>query len=106
MIGTHDAARDVLDVVRRIPRGCVATYGDVARRAGLERRARLVGRVLAGCDRSVPWHRVVAAGGRITAPAAAEQARRLRNEGVSVVRHRVDLRRHRWLPDWSPLLPP
>jgi alkylated DNA nucleotide flippase Atl1 len=67
-VSTRDAqAAAILAVVRSIPRGRVTTYGAVAARAGLPRRARLVGKVLSGLpDGSrVPWHRVIAAGGRI-----------------------------------------
>jgi O-6-methylguanine DNA methyltransferase len=56
----------VLFVVRRIPLGRVATYGDVARLAGRPRAWRAVGAILRECARSdVPCHRVVAAGGRL-----------------------------------------
>lgn len=59
-------ARRVLTVVRRIPAGRVATYGDVAAAAGRPRAARAVGNVLRGCvEAGVPCHRVVAAGGRL-----------------------------------------
>jgi O-6-methylguanine DNA methyltransferase len=59
------AAR-VLATVRGIPAGRVATYGDVAARAGRPRAARAVGNVMRQCgDPSVPCHRVVAAGGLI-----------------------------------------
>ncbi len=95
----------VLYVVRRIPRGRVATYGDVARAAGLPGRARLVGRVLreapGGGALDLPWHRVVAAAGILavgrTAPhAAMTQRLRLEREGVRFTRGgRVDLARHR-----------
>jgi methylated-DNA-protein-cysteine methyltransferase-like protein len=80
----------------------VTTYGAVAQRAGLPRRARLVGKVLGqlpnGSD--VPWHRVVAAGGRIAfpdgAPARNKQLARLRREGVAVTRGRLDLSSCGW----------
>jgi methylated-DNA-protein-cysteine methyltransferase-like protein len=93
----------VLRAVRRIPRGRVATYGDVARAAGLPGRARLVGRVLRESppDPSLPWHRVVAAGGRLAvaawAPhAAITQRLRLEREGVRFTRGgAVDLRDQR-----------
>jgi O-6-methylguanine DNA methyltransferase len=59
------AAR-VLAVVRRIPRGRVATYGDVAAAAGRPRAARAVGNIMRGCaDSSVPCHRVIGAGGTL-----------------------------------------
>ncbi len=48
------------DIVRRIPAGRVATYGQVARLAGMPRCARTVGYAMAGCqDPSIPCHRVV-----------------------------------------------
>jgi methylated-DNA-protein-cysteine methyltransferase related protein len=85
--------------VRKIPRGHVATYGTVARLAGLPGRARLVGHALkvAPARLRLPWHRVVAAGERITFPKNsrehAEQSRRLRAEGIKVVNGRVERRR-------------
>lgn len=90
----HDVARRILAAVHAIPRGEVAAYGEVARRAGLPRRARLVARVLArSADPALPWHRVVRADGRIAFPVGSEgfdeQARRLFDEGVVVSRGRV-----------------
>ena len=85
--------------VAALPRGTVATYGTVAARAGLPRAARLVGHALRTAPRSLdlPWHRVVAAGGRIAfkrgSAAYREQRRRLVAEGVAVVRGRVRLPR-------------
>ena len=89
-----DAADRILAAVRAIPAGQVAGYGQVAQRAGLPGRARLAAKVLAGNhDRSLPWHRVVRADGRIAfaegTPGFVEQCRRLRAEGVPVVRGRV-----------------
>lgn len=90
-----DARRRILAVVRGIPRGQTASYGEVAERAGLPRRARLVARILSTlpAGTSLPWHRVLGAGGRIAAaaggPTALEQARRLRAEGHSVSGARV-----------------
>ena len=56
----------VLTVVRRIPPGRVATYGDVAALAGRPRAARAVGNIMRTCGRrDVPCHRVIAAGGRL-----------------------------------------
>jgi methylated-DNA-protein-cysteine methyltransferase-like protein len=95
-------AAAILAVVERIPPGKVTTYGAVAERAGQPRRARLVGRVLSRLPKGskVPWHRVVAAGGRIAfadgSDSQRSQARRLRREGVSVVNGRVNLRAHGW----------
>ena len=85
----------ILKAVRAIKRGTFASYGEVARRAGLPGRARLVGTVLRDCADSVrlPWHRVTGAGGRIAFPAgscaAREQLRRLQREGVKARGNRV-----------------
>ncbi len=95
----------ILSTVDSIPRGRVATYGQVALEAGLPRRARLVGR----CLRELPprtelaWHRVVNAEGRIAergdGESALRQRRRLEEEGVEFdARGRVDLGRYRWQP--------
>ena len=93
----------ILAAVRRIPRGKVCTYGDVAEVAGLPRRARLVGTVLRQTSgRGLPWYRVINAGGRISFPvgsdAYARQRHKLEAEGVVFVGGRVDLRRYGWPP--------
>ena len=93
----------IYDVVRRIPRGKVSTYGRVAEVAGLDGHARLVGYALHalpdGSD--VPWHRVINHAGRISARKrsswGAEQRRRLENEGLEFdERGRIDLARNSW----------
>jgi methylated-DNA-protein-cysteine methyltransferase related protein len=92
----------ILAAVRRIPRGKVCTYGNVAEVAGLPRRARLVGTVLRQTPavRGLPWYRVINAGGRISFPAGsdayARQRHKLEAEGVVFVGGRVDLRRYGW----------
>ncbi len=95
----------MLACVRRVPRGKVATYGQIAALAGAPRHARFVGAVLRRLpDGSpVPWHRVLGAGGRLSlaryAPHAAQTQRmRLEREGVVVRgRGRVDLARYGFL---------
>lgn len=67
--------------IRAIPAGQVRSYGEVAEEVGL-RSARLVGRVLAADGHDLPWHRVVRADGTFAPHLAAEQAARLRVEGV------------------------
>jgi O-6-methylguanine DNA methyltransferase len=95
-------SRRVLAVVRRIPPGRIATYGDVARLAGRPRAWRAVGNIMRGCGRpDVPCHRVIAAGGRLGGYGGSEALKRalLVAEGISVVGGRVrDFRRIRWGP--------
>ena len=92
----NPALQAIWHVVCAIPRGNAATYGTVARAAGLPGRARQAGFALrvAPKELNLPWHRVVGAGGRIAFPQATrqhkEQARRLRAEGVPVKNGRVD----------------
>ena len=88
------AADRILAAIRAVPRGSVAGYGHIARRAGLPGRARLVARVLGqNDDPARPWHRSLRSDGRIAFPAGSPgfdaQARRLRAEGVEVRNGRV-----------------
>ena len=90
----------VLSVVRRIPPGRVATYGEVAALAGRPRAARAVGNIMRGCGRpDVPCHRVIAAGGRLGGYGGSETLKRslLAAEGVIVSGSRIrELDRVRW----------
>jgi len=87
-----------------VPAGYVVSYGQLAEHAGLGRAARWVGRTLSQLpDRStLPWHRVIAASGRLSLPAGslsgAEQRNRLREEGVQIHNDRVDMPRYGWRP--------
>jgi methylated-DNA-protein-cysteine methyltransferase-like protein len=88
------AADRILAAIRAVPRGQVAGYGEVARRAGLPGRARMVARLLSGSDdATLPWHRILRSDGRIAfppdSPHFAEQVQRLRAEGVRVEAGRV-----------------
>jgi O-6-methylguanine DNA methyltransferase len=93
------AAR-VLSVVRRIPPGRVASYGDVAAMAGRPRAARAVGNIMRTCARpDVPCHRVIAAGGKLGGYGGREMMKRalLVAEGVTVAGGRVrELNRVGW----------
>jgi methylated-DNA-protein-cysteine methyltransferase-like protein len=90
------ALQAIWHAVCTIPRGQVSTYGAVARAAGFPGRARQTGFALRVAPKTLnlPWHRVVAAGGRIAFPKSSrayhEQARRLRAEGVRVADGRVE----------------
>ena len=89
-----DFASRVLSVVRRIPPGRVATYGDVAALAGQPRAARAVGNIMRDCRRpDVPCHRVVAAGGRLGGYGGSEMLKRslLIAEGIPFSGSRIRL---------------
>ena len=97
--GDDDRYQRIWEAVAGIPPGCVLNYGEVARRAGLPGKARLVGRALGRAPKKMvlPWHRVVNAQGRISFPEdstkAAEQRRRLEEEGVEFEDGAIDLER-------------
>jgi O-6-methylguanine DNA methyltransferase len=92
--------RRVLTVVRRIPSGRVANYGDVAELAGAPRAARAVGTVMRTArDPGVPCHRVVAAGGQLGGYGGREGLKRalLQAEGIVVTGTRIrEFARRRW----------
>lgn len=99
----------ILAVVRRIPRGRVATYGQVAVLAGLPRQPRLVGYALHALPSAtaVPWHRVINARGMISTRSIGDgslsQRLLLEREGVSFdAGGRVRLDRFQWRPSPRP----
>lgn len=98
-----DAYERIWNAVAKIPYGKVANYGQIARVAGLGRRARLVGYALHSTpdDMTLPWHRVINAQGRVSPRAEPGwegfQRHLLEEEGVVfTTRGVVDLKRYRW----------
>ncbi|MBN7795197.1 MGMT family protein [Parahaliea mediterranea] len=97
----------IWQVVALIPPGKVATYGDVARHAGLPGAARRVGYALRQLPAGsrIPWHRVINAQGRISLPAGTggeyTQRERLEAEGVAFIGGKIPLRSYRWHPGAS-----
>ena len=91
---------NIYEIARRIPRGRVATYGDLARLSGAPRAAREVGWALSILpdNLDVPWWRVINRHGLIPPHAGRElQAELLRSEGVEVSEEgRIDLAQYRW----------
>jgi methylated-DNA-protein-cysteine methyltransferase-like protein len=100
----------IRDTIGDIPKGCVASYGQIAEIVGVPRGARQVGYTLRNLpeNHDVPWHRVVQASGKIAfdkdTPAFKEQRKRLLKEGVPVLGGRVDMEQYRWQPDLDELL--
>lgn len=103
--------KKIWDTIANIPRGKVASYGQIARIAGLGKRARLVGYALHRTPENynIPWHRVINAQGKISFPLGStqyqEQKHRLMEEGIDFLGERVDLERYRWRPEGDDIVP-
>ncbi len=101
----HSGRKRIYEAVKRIPRGRVATYGQIAALAGMGGHARQVGYALHALPEGsrVPWHRVVNAQGRVSfspgSDGALVQRRLLEKEGVRFAcSGAIDLERFRWKP--------
>jgi methylated-DNA-protein-cysteine methyltransferase-like protein len=88
---------DMLRQVRKVPRGRVATYGDIAYAAGYPGAARQVAWALHASSAGLPWHRIVGAGGTIllTGEQGFEQRTHLQAEGVGFLGLKVNMLAHR-----------
>ncbi|WP_411689497.1 MGMT family protein [Acinetobacter pseudolwoffii] len=93
----------ILTVVSQIPYAKVATYGQIARLAGLPQHARLVGRVLSHLEENtdIPWYRVINAQAKISlnkldSSGQNIQQQKLIEEGIVLNGDRVDLKRYQW----------
>ncbi|MDG3008736.1 DNA methyltransferase [Rhodococcus sp. D2-41] len=92
---TEAQVERVRELVASIPRGRVATYGDIAAAAGLS-TPRTVGWIMRTDAADLPWHRVLRADGRPAAHLAERQLERLAGEGTPILDGRVDLAVARW----------
>ena len=103
MMKGSDHYRLIWDTVKHIPRGKVASYGEIARLSGLIGQARRIGYALrcAPPGMRLPWHRVVNSEGRISLPkqdgSYQRQKRLLGKEGIIFRGEKIDLKRHGWL---------
>ncbi len=92
----------VYQLVKKIPRGRVLSYGALARALRLRGGARSAGRAMAATPsgKGIPWHRVVGERGKILIrePYASLQKKLLESEGVVIIESRVDLKDHLWTP--------
>ena len=100
---TSPRYESIWSIVRRIPRGRVATYGQVAELAGLEGHARQVGYAMHALppDSNVPWHRVINARGEVSPRTSGDshelQRMLLEEEGIEFdLRGRCELKRYQW----------
>lgn len=104
----------IWQTVQAIPKGNVATYGQIADLAGLPKRARLVGKVLGQVPENgfrglpVPWYRVINSQGKISLPKGSDgferQVQLLQDEQVVVIGGRIKLKQFLWQPDLHELL--
>lgn len=85
----NDRDLHIVDVIRALREGEVATYGDIAADAGYPKLSRLVGHILATTDEELPWWRVVNSVGRLVPGHEREQTALLKAEGVTVGDGRV-----------------
>jgi methylated-DNA-protein-cysteine methyltransferase-like protein len=96
--------------VSDIPKGSVASYGQIAEIAGIPRGARQVGYALRSLPKNsaVPWHRVIQSSGRIAfekgGAAYNRQSERLIMEDVVILEGRIDMHKYRWQPDLDEIL--
>ena len=102
---SNELAQMILAVVSQIPKGKVASYGQIAKLAGLPKHARLVGRVLGQIEdrTAIPWHRVINSQGKMSTTQLTEHGDHLQqilllSEGVVVISGRVNLKQFAWVP--------
>jgi methylated-DNA-protein-cysteine methyltransferase related protein len=92
----------VYNLVKKIPRSRITTYGALAKALRLRGGARAAGYAMAACPggKGIPWHRVVGAGGRllIGEPHSSLQRRLLETEGISIDGKRVNMKKFAWVP--------
>jgi methylated-DNA-protein-cysteine methyltransferase-like protein len=107
----NESYRRIWEQAVLIPEGQVSSYGQIARLAGLPRRAaRMVGRALGAApeEMNLPWHRVLNAQGRIAIPVESprykEQVALLRAEGIKLKNGQLDMDEYRWDPSLDELL--
>jgi len=100
----------IWDTICDVPKGSVASYGQIAEVAGIARGARQVGYALGHLPdkHNVPWHRIIRVSGRIAfdkdTPQYEEQKKRLMMDNVAVIAGRIDMQKYRWQPDLDELL--
>lgn len=102
---SDEMRREILNVVALVPYGKVATYGQIAKLAGLPKHARHVGFALKNMadDTVVPWHRVINSQGKISLSKEDGfgeniQIVKLQSEGVAVLNGKVNLKLFQWIP--------
>ncbi|MBC3766691.1 MGMT family protein [Neptunicella marina] len=106
----NQALQKIWKTVAMVPKGKVASYGQIADLAGLPGRARMVGKSLGQVPdgQTLPWYRILRSNGQIAFPAGSESAERqkglLQEEGVVVLNNRVRLKDFQWQPSLDEIL--
>ncbi|MDH0030970.1 MULTISPECIES: MGMT family protein [unclassified Acinetobacter] len=105
MSDTNELHRQILQVIALIPDGKVASYGQIAKLAGLPKHARLVGYVLKHLDKEsqIPWYRVINSQGKISVTRMDEKGNNVQQdlleaEGVYLLNGKVSLKKFGWQP--------
>ncbi|WHP05460.1 MULTISPECIES: MGMT family protein [Acinetobacter] len=105
MQDTNELHRQILEVIALIPYGTVASYGQIAKLAGLPKHARLVGYVLKHLDKEsqIPWYRVINSQGKISVTRMDEKGNNVQQdlleaEGVYLLNGKVSLKKFGWQP--------
>ncbi|MFG0589371.1 MULTISPECIES: MGMT family protein [Acinetobacter] len=105
MKDSNELHRQILEVIALIPYGKVATYGQIAKLAGIPKHARLVGYVLKHLDQEsrIPWHRVINSQGKISVMRINEkgeniQQQLLADEGIYLLNNKINLKVFSWTP--------
>lgn len=105
MKDSNELHRQILEVIVLIPYGKVATYGQIAKLAGIPKHARLVGYVLKHLDQEsrIPWHRVINSQGKISVMRINEkgeniQQQLLADEGIYLLNNKINLKVFSWTP--------
>lgn len=101
---SDELARQILQVVTLIPYGKVASYGQIAKMAGLPKHARLVGYVLKHLDQEseIPWYRVINSQGKISLSKLNDHGENIQRvkllaEGVMVRGDKINLKQFQWM---------
>ena len=110
-MAANESYRKIWEQAALVPEGQVASYGQIAKLAGLPRRAaRMVGRALGAAPKemNLPWHRVLNAQGKISIPKGstryALQSELLQQEGIDVQDGQLDMEKYRWEPSLDELV--
>ncbi|RZJ23925.1 MAG: MGMT family protein [Acinetobacter sp.] len=101
---SDELARQILQVVALIPYGKVASYGQIAKMAGLPKHARLVGYMLKHLDQEseIPWYRVINSQGKISLSKLNDHGENIQRvkllaEGVMVTGDKINLKQFQWI---------